>query len=90
MDSVEFDHMYSVAHQGRFMMFNLGLFVGSNGYWRSSVLREFGMNKSMLAEDAVSSVRAILAGYRIGQSSNVVSSELSPLHRSVLEKQRLR
>ena len=90
MVSVEFEHMYSVAHQGRFQVFNLGLFVGSNGYWKSSVLKEIGMDKSMMTEDVDSSMRAILAGYKIGQSSNVVSSELSPLHRSVLQEQRLR
>eukprot|EP00752_Nemacystus_decipiens_P012694 g11246.t1 len=90
MVSVEFEHMYSVAHQGRFEVFNLGLFVGSNGYWKSSVLKEIEMDKSMLTEDIDSSMRAILAGYKIGQTSNVISSELSPLYRSVLQEQRLR
>lgn len=90
MISVEFEHMYSVAHQGRFQVFNLGVFVGSNGYWKSSVLKEIGMDKAMLTEDVDSSMRAILAGYKIGQSSNIVSSELSPLHRRVLQQQRLR
>lgn len=90
MVSVEFEHMYSVAHQGRFQVFDLGLFVGSNGYWKSSVLKAIEMDKSMMTEDIDSSIRAILAGYKIGQSSNVVSSELSPLHRSVLQAQRLR
>jgi len=90
MISVEFEHMYCVAHQGRFRVFNLGLFVGSNGYWKSSVLKEIQMDKSMLTEDVDSSVRAILAGYKIGQNTDVVSSELSPINRSVLQKQRLR
>ena len=90
MISVEFEHMYCVAHQGRFRVFGLGLFVGSNGYWRSSVLQDIGMDKSMLTEDVDSSIRALLAGYKIGQSSDVVSSELAPRNRTVLQKQRLR
>ncbi|CAN0172710.1 unnamed protein product, partial [Ectocarpus sp. 4 AP-2014] len=90
MISVEFEHMYCVAHQGRFRVFGLGLFVGSNGYWKSSALQAIGMDKSMLTEDVDSSIRAILAGYKIGQSSDVISSELAPQNRSILQKQRLR
>lgn len=90
MLSVEFEQIYCVAHPGRFRVFDLGLFVGSNGYWKTSVLREIEMDKSMLTEDVDSSIRAVLAGYKIGQSIDVVSSELSPLCRRVLQKQRLR
>lgn len=90
MISVEFEHMYCVAHQGRFRVFDLGLFVGSNGYWKSSVLKEIGMDNTMLTEDVDSSVRALLAGYKIGHSASIVSSELSPLNRDVLQTQRLR
>ena len=90
MVSVEFEHMYCVAHPGRFIVFDLALFVGSNGYWKTSVLREIGMDKSMLTEDVDSAFRAVLAGYKIGHSIDVVSSELSPLTHRVLQKQRLR
>lgn len=90
MISVEFEHIYCVAHFGRFLVFDLGLFVGSNGYWKSSVLKEIQMEKSMLTEDIDSSIRASLAGYKIGYSSEVVSSELAPVAFRVLRKQRLR
>ncbi|CAM9260514.1 unnamed protein product [Scytosiphon promiscuus] len=90
MISVEFEHMYCVAHPGRFLVFDLGLFVGSNGYWKSSVLKKIQMEKSMLTEDVDSSIRASLAGYKIGSSADVLSSELAPLNYTVLQKQRLR
>lgn len=88
--SVEFEDMYSVGHQGRLAVFGLGVFGGSNGYWKSSVLNEIKMDGSMLTEDIDSSIRATLAGYKIGYSSCVVSSELAPLSKNTLEKQRLR
>ncbi|CAN0197259.1 unnamed protein product, partial [Scytosiphon promiscuus] len=90
MISVEFEHIYCVAHFGRFLVFDLGLFVGSNGYWKSSVLKEIQMEKSMMTEDIDSSIRASLAGYKIGYSADVVSSELAPVTFRVLRKQRLR
>ena len=88
--SVEFADMYSVGHQGRLQVFNLGIFGGSNGYWKSEVLKKIQMDGSMLTEDIDSSIRATLAGYKIGYSGNVISSELSPLREYVLQKQRLR
>lgn len=88
--SVEFADMYSVGHQGRLQVFNLGIFGGSNGYWKSEVLKKIKMDGSMLTEDIDSSIRATLAGYKIGYSGGVVSSELSPLNNNTLQKQRLR
>ena len=88
--SVEFADMYSVGHQGRLQVFNLGIFGGSNGYWKAGILKEIKMDGSMLTEDIDSSIRATLAGYKIGYSGDVISSELSPLHEKTLQKQRLR
>ena len=88
--SVEFADMYSVGHQGRLQVFNLGIFGGSNGYWKREVLKRIKMDGSMLTEDIDSSIRATLAGYKIGYSGGVVSSELSPLNNNTLQKQRLR
>ena len=88
--SVEFEDMYNVGHKGRLSLFDIGVFGGSNGYWKADALIEIKMDKSMLTEDIDSSVRATLSGYKIGFSSNIESSELSPLSIKTLEKQRLR
>ena len=88
--SVEFEDMYSVGHQGRLAVFDLGVFGGSNGYWKADVLNEIKMDGTMLTEDIDSSIRATLKGYRIGYSSRIVSSELAPLKNNTLQKQRLR
>lgn len=90
MVSVEFEDMYTVGHQGRLAMFDLGIFGGSNGYWRASVLQDIKMDGPMLTEDIDSSIRATLSGYKIGYSSDVISSELAPLRNTTLRKQRLR
>jgi len=65
-------------------------FGGSNGYWKAEILKEIRMDGSMLTEDIDSSIRATLAGYKIGYSGDVISSELSPLREATLKKQRLR
>ena len=88
--SVEFADMYSVGHQGRLQLFNFGIFGGSNGYWKAEILKEIKMDGSMLTEDIDSSIRATLAGYKIGFSGEVISSELSPIREATLQKQRLR
>ena len=88
--SVEFEDMYCVAHQGRLKMFNLGIFGGSNGYWKADVLKRVKMDGSMLTEDIDSSIRSTLAGYKIGFSSDIISTELAPIKKKTHEKQRLR
>ena len=75
---------------GRSHLFGLGVFGGSNGFWRASALKAVKMDESMLTEDIDSSIRAMLAGYRIGYSPHIISSELSPLTLTTLQKQRLR
>lgn len=88
--AVEFDEMYCVGHEGRFALFDLGLFAGSNGFWKTSVLKDIGMDTTMLTEDIDSSIRALLGGYRVGFSSDIITSELSPMTRSTHVKQRKR
>jgi hypothetical protein len=62
--AVEFEQIYAVAHAGRSLAFDTAMFGGTNGWWRTSVLRQIGMNDQMLTEDIDSSVRALLAGHR--------------------------
>ena len=75
--SVEFEHMYGVAHAGRSLVADTAIFGGTNGYWRTSVLREIGMDASMLTEDIDSSIRTILVGHKVVHDRSVISSEIA-------------
>jgi cellulose synthase/poly-beta-1,6-N-acetylglucosamine synthase-like glycosyltransferase len=90
MIAVEFDKIYAVSHPGRSAMFGFGLFCGSNGFWRASLLRRLKMDDSMLTEDIDSALRAISEGAKIIHNINVTSYELAPTNWSSFWKQRLR
>ncbi|HEX4345360.1 MAG TPA: cellulose biosynthesis cyclic di-GMP-binding regulatory protein BcsB [Solirubrobacteraceae bacterium] len=76
--AVEFEQIYAVSHSGRSLAFDTAMFCGTNGWWRTSVLRRIGMDDQMLTEDIDSSVRALLAGYRTVHDRSIVSTELAP------------
>jgi cellulose synthase/poly-beta-1,6-N-acetylglucosamine synthase-like glycosyltransferase len=82
--------MYNVGHHGRTSLFGIGVFGGSNGCWRRELLEQIGMDHTMLTEDIDSSLRATLAGAKIGYSSELISSEEAPACELTLRKQRLR
>ncbi|WP_461084116.1 glycosyltransferase family 2 protein [Streptomyces deserti] len=88
--AVEFEAMYAISHPGRTRLHDFGLFGGSNGYWRTSLLRKTRMRKSMLTEDIDSSLRAIEDGARIGTDPLLISRELAPGTARALWKQRMR
>lgn len=90
MVSVEFDKIYAVSHPGRSALWGFALFTGSNGYWRSSFLRELRMDDTMLTEDIDSTLRALSRGAHIEHDLNVVSYELAPVTWLALWNQRLR
>ncbi|KAH8809374.1 glycosyltransferase like family 2-domain-containing protein [Xylogone sp. PMI_703] len=90
MISVEFDKIYAVSHPGRSAMFDFGLFCGSNGYWKTSILKELKMDETMLTEDIDSALRAFGSGVNAVHDLNVVSFELAPTTPSAFWKQRLR
>ncbi|KIX09243.1 uncharacterized protein Z518_00322 [Rhinocladiella mackenziei CBS 650.93] len=90
MISVEFDKIYAVSHPGRASMFDFGLFCGSNGYWKTSLLRDLKMDGSMLTEDIDSALRAFGRGANVVHDLNVVSYELAPTAWPAFWKQRLR
>lgn len=75
--SIEFEQIYGISHAGRSLSVDTAIFGGTNGYWRTSVLKEIGMDERMLTEDIDSSVRAMLAGYRIVHDRSVISTELA-------------
>ncbi|KAF2757840.1 N-acetylglucosaminyltransferas-like protein [Pseudovirgaria hyperparasitica] len=90
MIAVEFDKIYAVSHPGRAVMWNFGLFCGSNGYWRSDLLKKLKMDGSMLTEDIDSALRALSHGANAVHDMNVTSYELAPTTWPTFWKQRLR
>lgn len=90
MISVEFDKIYAVSHPGRSTMFGFGLFCGSNGFWRTSLLRHLKMDETMLTEDIDSALRAFGVGAKVIHDLNVVSFEMAPTSWPAFWKQRLR
>ena len=75
--ALEFEQMYGVSHQGRSMLVDTAIFGGTNGWWRTSVLREIGMDPRMLTEDIESAVRCIESGFRLVHDRSVISTELA-------------
>ena len=90
MIAVEFDKIYAVSHPGRAVMWGFGLFCGSNGYWRSALLRDLRMDGEMLTEDIDSALRAFSRGSKAVHDLNVTSFELAPTTFPAFWKQRLR
>ena len=68
MVAIEFETIYAVAHPGRTVRDGFGVFGGSNGYWKSPLLKRIGMLGSMLTEDIDSSMRVLAEGGTIGVS----------------------
>jgi len=90
MVAIEFEQIYAVSHPGRARLHGFGIFGGSNGYWRTSLLRELRMHGFMLTEDIDSSMRAVVRGNRIVSDPYLVSRELAPETMKALTRQRLR
>ncbi|WP_394755928.1 glycosyltransferase [Rhodoferax sp.] len=90
MVAVEFEQIYAVSHPGRTRLHGFGIFGGSNGYWRTGLLRELRMHGFMLTEDIDSSMRALVRGHRIVSDPYLVSRELAPETMAALTRQRLR
>lgn len=76
--AIEFESIYAVSHPGRSLLTDTAIFGGSNGYWRAEVLRAIRLDPAMLTEDIDSSVRALIAGYRLLHDRSIVSEELAP------------
>jgi cellulose synthase/poly-beta-1,6-N-acetylglucosamine synthase-like glycosyltransferase/CheY-like chemotaxis protein len=88
--SVEFEAIYAVSHPGRARLQGFGLFGGSNGYWRTALLRTIRMHGFMLTEDIDSSLRVVESGGRIASDPGLVSHELAPTTLAALWNQRMR
>ena len=90
MVAVEFEQIYAVSHPGRARMHGFGLFGGSNGYWKTDLLRQTRMHGFMMTEDIDSALRVVEQGGRIITDPWLISRELSPLTFRCLVNQRLR
>jgi len=88
--AVEFESIYAVSHPGRARLHRFGIFGGSNGYWRTDLLRKVRMHGFMLTEDIDSSLRVIEAGGMIASDPALVSRELAPTSLPALWNQRMR
>lgn len=88
--AVEFECIYGVSHYGRSLLADTALFGGSNGYWRTAVLRHLGFNQARLTEDIDATVRALLGSYRLVHDPAIVTTELAPDNLQALWLQRQR
>jgi cellulose synthase/poly-beta-1,6-N-acetylglucosamine synthase-like glycosyltransferase/DNA-binding NarL/FixJ family response regulator len=88
--AVEFEAIYAVSHPGRAILHKFGIFGGSNGFWRTDLLRKTRMHGSMLTEDIDSSIRVMTAGAKIVSDPKLISRELAPTSLKALWNQRLR
>lgn len=88
--AVEFEQIYACAHPGSARLRGFAIFGGSNGYWRTRVLRSVRMRSAMMTEDIDSSMRAVAEGYRIISDPSLISTELAPTTLTSFAHQRLR
>src|SRR5574340_602655 len=90
LTAVEFETIYALCHPGRARLHHFGVFGGSNGYWRTSLLQQTRMHGSMLTEDIDSSIRVVTGGRRIASDPWLISRELGPATLKALWHQRMR
>ncbi len=89
-NAVEFESIYAVSHPGRARLHRFGVFGGSNGYWRTDLLRRIRMHGFMLTEDIDSSLRLVESGGKIASDPGLISRELAPTTLKALWNQRMR
>ena len=90
MVAVEFEVIYGSSHPGRTRWHQFGIFGGSNGYWKTDLLRQTRMRGFMLTEDIDSSFRALENGAKILSDPELYSCELAPVNLGALWNQRMR
>jgi cellulose synthase/poly-beta-1,6-N-acetylglucosamine synthase-like glycosyltransferase len=79
MIAVEFECIYGICHPAKSLLADTAMFCGSNGYWRTSVLKRVGFSSNMLTEDIDASLRTLLNGYSIVHDPTIVTTELAPV-----------
>jgi len=88
--AIEFEGIYAVSHPGRARLHGFGIFGGSNGFWKTDLLRETRMHGFMLTEDIDSTFRVLERGYKIASDPYLISRELAPISVKALWNQRMR
>lgn len=88
--AIEFETMYGLNHVGRNRLHGFGIFGGSNGYWKTDLLKKTGMRSHMMTEDIDSSLRVVANGHKIASDPSLVSMELAPVNINALWNQRMR
>ena len=88
--AVEFEDLYNLGQEGRYHLYNLALFSGSVGFWKSSILMNIKFDGDIMTEDIDSSFRAKATGSNIVYSHNIKSTELATASLLSLIKQRQR
>jgi cellulose synthase/poly-beta-1,6-N-acetylglucosamine synthase-like glycosyltransferase len=88
--SVEFECLYGVSHTAKSLLVDTAIFGGSNGYWRTAVLRYIHFCPDMMTEDIDTTLRALLEGHRIVHDPSIVATELAPVDLQSLWSQRKR
>jgi cellulose synthase/poly-beta-1,6-N-acetylglucosamine synthase-like glycosyltransferase len=78
--AIEFETVYGISHAAKSFLTDSTIFGGSNGYWRTSVLRKIRFNPAMLTEDIDASMRTLLSGYRIVHDRSIITTELAPVN----------
>ena len=78
--AVEFEALYGVSHAAKSFLTDSTIFGGSNGYWRTSVLKQIRFNPIRLTEDIDATMRTLLSGYRIIHDRSIIATELAPVH----------
>ncbi|MEA5446995.1 glycosyltransferase family 2 protein [Leptolyngbya sp. CCNP1308] len=76
--AIEFEQLYGISHAAKSFLTDSSIFGGSNGYWRTSVLKQIRFNPARLTEDIDASLRTLLNGYKILHDRSIVTSELAP------------
>jgi cellulose synthase/poly-beta-1,6-N-acetylglucosamine synthase-like glycosyltransferase len=77
--AIEFETLYGISHAAKSFLTDSSIFGGSNGYWRTSVLKRIRFNPTMLTEDIDASMRTLLNGYRILHDRSIITTELAPV-----------
>ncbi|MCX6055536.1 MAG: response regulator [Chloroflexi bacterium] len=90
MIAIEFEAIYAVSHPGRTRLYGFGIFGGSNGFWKTELLRQTRMHGYMLTEDIDSSMRVTESGHVIVTDPKLISRELAPATLKALWNQRMR
>ncbi|MGB3138098.1 MAG: glycosyltransferase family 2 protein [Nodosilinea sp.] len=76
--AIEFEQLYGISHAAKSFLTDSSIFGGSNGYWRTDVLKRIRFDPSRLTEDIDASLRSLLNGYKILHDRSIVTSELAP------------